>query len=273
MVLGLLAIAAIPTTIGVWQSVEEGKKAKKEAADTRRMEKFNLEVYCDNSSSVAREIHGKFVVLRRNKLYIDDKPPPPVPSSPSPPSTTTTPPLPPPPPPPGPKSHLLSAFYIAYPPLDPSTPSSPIRGLVSTISHNPPMLNWIYADTNTGEMKFGNRTQSRDHLFGSWDWTVPDLEGVLLGGREGWLGVEEEEEEGEGEGEVDGEEGGEGGEGDEVGDKEGKERGERKEKEKKKRKVWAVYFDHNSDRLKSLKNARSGRRILEISLERKVEEG
>lgn len=68
MELGLLAIAAIPTTIGVWQSVEEGKKAKKEAADERRMQKFNLEVYCDAESEGAKEIDGKRVVMRGNKV-------------------------------------------------------------------------------------------------------------------------------------------------------------------------------------------------------------
>ncbi|KAI9769884.1 MAG: hypothetical protein M1835_006642 [Candelina submexicana] len=255
MVLPLLAITAIPTTIGVWQTVEEGKKAKKEAADERRMQKFNLEVYSD-----ASEVNGLRVVLRDNKkkkkkeqanlspsfypktqLYLDDPNPPP--SNPPKPESH-------------PQSHPFAGFYIAYPPLDPETPSPQIRGLVSTISNDPPMLNWIYADRETGEVRYGNRTQSRGHVFGSWDWTE-DLEGLVLEGWEGFVVVEEEEEEEEGVGVDEGE-------GDGKGKGKGKGEGEGR--------VWAVYYDRKRDGLKSVfgKGGKMGRRVLEVSLERKV---
>ncbi|KAI9705833.1 MAG: hypothetical protein M1836_005239 [Candelina mexicana] len=229
MVLPLLAITAIPTTIGVWQTIEEGKKAKKEAADERRMQKFNLEVYSD-----AKEVHGMKVVLRDNKLYL------------APPSK------------PHPKSHPFAGFFIAYPPPDPDIPSPQIRGLVSTISNDPPMLNWIYADRITGEVRYGNRTQSKEHVFGSWDWTE-DLEGLVLEGWEGFVVVEEDDvvdDDDEGEGEK-----GEG-DGNGNGKREGKGGG----------KVWAVYYDRKRDGLKSVfgKEGQMGRRVLEVSLERKV---
>lgn len=54
------------------------------------------------------------------------------------------------------------------------------------------MLNWIYVDKNTLELKYGNRTQSIEHIVGHWDWTE-DESGLLLNGKELWAAVEEEE--------------------------------------------------------------------------------
>jgi hypothetical protein len=66
----------------------------------------------------------------------------------------------------------------------------PQRGLVSTISVDPPMLNWLYADAATLELRYGNRTQSIAHVIGPWDWTE-DEEGVTLDGWEGFATVDE----------------------------------------------------------------------------------
>lgn len=54
------------------------------------------------------------------------------------------------------------------------------------------MLNWIFVDKDTCELRYGNRTQSLPHLVGHWDWTE-DQSGVLLQGKELWAAVEEEE--------------------------------------------------------------------------------
>jgi hypothetical protein len=84
-------------------------------------------------------------------------------------------------------AHTAQAFYIAYP------DDSHIRGdgLVSTVSDNPPMLNWIYADRNTLDLKYGNRSQSFENIVGPWDWTT-DEQGVTLDGKELFAAVEEE---------------------------------------------------------------------------------
>jgi hypothetical protein len=85
--------------------------------------------------------------------------------------------------------HPFTGFYFMYPDDD----RSPLqRGFVSTISDDPPMLNWIYVDKNTVELKYGNRTGSIEHIVGPWDWTE-DESGVTLEGWEGFAAVEEEE--------------------------------------------------------------------------------
>lgn len=63
-------------------------------------------------------------------------------------------------------------------------------GLVSTISKDPPELNWIYVDSQTLELKYGNKTQSIDHIPGPWDWT-DDQAALLLDGWEGFVALEE----------------------------------------------------------------------------------
>ena len=85
--------------------------------------------------------------------------------------------------------HAFTGFYIMYPDDDRSPAE---RGLVSTVSVDPPMLNWIYVDRDTLEIKYGNRTQSIQHIVGSWDWTE-DEEGVTLDGWEGFAAVDEGE--------------------------------------------------------------------------------
>ena len=84
-------------------------------------------------------------------------------------------------------SHTVQAFYIQYP----DDEREPTLGLVSTISDNPPMLNWIYVDKNTKRLKYGNRTQSREHIVGPWDWT-DDESGLTIDNRETFAAVEEE---------------------------------------------------------------------------------
>ena len=123
-------------------------------------------------------------------------------------------------------SHPFTGFYIAYP--DENRPTT--RGFVSTISRDPPMLNWIYVDKDTYECKYSNRTGSIAHHVGDWDWTSehgPDS-CVTFDGWEGFLAVEED---GEGSGK------------------------------------WALYFDFEDD---GLKGRKKGRRTLEVSLERRV---
>lgn len=169
MVLGLLAIAAIPTTIGVAEGISEGRKEEEKdpATEEERMRKFNLECFCEANSQAAKGIDGGHVILRRDKLYI-------VPRS----AVSGT-------------GHPFEGFYIEYP--DPERPPPLPLGLVSTISKDPPMLNWIYVDKNTREVKYGNRTQSREHTVGSWGWDAGEeggAGGLTLEGGEGAVAVE-----------------------------------------------------------------------------------
>lgn len=80
----------------------------------------------------------------------------------------------------------FAGFYIHYP------DENKVMGLVSMVSDDPPMMNWIYVDRNTLEVKYGNRTASREHVVGPWDWTEDEV-GVTLEGEERFVAVEEQE--------------------------------------------------------------------------------
>jgi len=136
-------------------------------ANDPRLAKFNLVVSCDTESSGGDQVHGKQVVLRNGKLYLDD---------PNPANRRFA------------DGHPFSGFYLEYA----FEHKPPPMGLVSTISKDPPMLNWIYVDKDTLELKYGNRSQSALHIVGPWDWT-DDRSGVTLEGWEGFVALEETE--------------------------------------------------------------------------------
>ncbi|KAL8897233.1 MAG: hypothetical protein Q9207_007314, partial [Kuettlingeria erythrocarpa] len=77
MVLGLLAIAALPTTIGVAEGISSTKKNEEEGeedptiastTEAQRMRKFHLRCYCEGPAfSGAASINGGQVILRDGK--------------------------------------------------------------------------------------------------------------------------------------------------------------------------------------------------------------
>jgi hypothetical protein len=168
-------ITGVPVVTGVAEGVQHQKEANKEAANETRMDKFYLDVFCQSGHPRQNEVHGGMIVLRHDKVWLAPKDPNtlmPVVQKGG-----------------GEAPHPFTGFYIMYPDDDRSPPE---RGLVTTISVDPPMLNWIYADKNTLELKYGNRTQSIQHIVGEWDWTEDEV-GVTLDKWEGFCAVEEEE--------------------------------------------------------------------------------
>jgi len=169
-------VVAIPVVTGVAQGVEHQKKQNEEAANESRMWKFNCLVACHHPDEIARgEIDHGILVVRHDKLWIvprDDqnKPVPPMDH------VEGQAPL-----------HAFAGFYIAYPDEDRSPPE---RGLVTTISDDPPMLNWTYCDRNTHEIKYSNRSGSIMHHIGVWDWTE-DESHLSFDGWEGFMAIDE----------------------------------------------------------------------------------
>ncbi|KAI1439221.1 hypothetical protein GGR50DRAFT_690569 [Xylaria sp. CBS 124048] len=133
-------------------------------SDARRKEhrsrKNNLIVRCLKSCEYTSMIDGRRVVLSGDKLYIDT----------------------------GTHhdqifGHPFAGYYLPY-------PDSSASGLVSTISDEPPVMNWIYVDRWTFELKFGNRAWADDNWAFPWDCTRQDRR-LTFGGWEGFLAVKE----------------------------------------------------------------------------------
>ena len=169
-------VVAIPVVTGIAQGVEYQKKQNEEAANETRMIKFNLLVHCDSKDPIAKEEvdHGT-VILRHDKAWVvprDDKGDPLPPDE----EKTLEPPM-----------HAFAGFYIQYPDENRCPPE---RGLVSTISDEPPVLNWVFVDRETFEIRYNNRSGSIEHIVGEWDWTADETH-MLFQGWEGFVVVDE----------------------------------------------------------------------------------
>ncbi|CAJ2505775.1 Uu.00g131690.m01.CDS01 [Anthostomella pinea] len=161
----LLALTICPAILGTQEAIRQSQS--KNEREEHRARRCNLVVSCVKQSIRSRDINGKLVVLKDNKLYI-----------------TTTPTLsddeeal------PAKAGYPFSGYYLPY-------PDTPYEGIVSTVSDDPPMLNWIYVDKNTYEVKYGLRVDAQDHITGPFDCTRQDRR-MTLEGWEGFAAAEE----------------------------------------------------------------------------------
>ena len=81
--------------------------------------------------------------------------------------------------------HPFAGYYLPY-------PDSKYEGMVSTIVEDPPILNWVYVDAATHEVKYGVRAQAQPNMTGPFDCTKQDRR-VTFEGWEGFVAVEEAE--------------------------------------------------------------------------------
>lgn len=79
----------------------------------------------------------------------------------------------------------FNGFYFPY-------PGTELQGLVSPIADDPPMLNWIFADAETGLLRHGGRKDSIGHVVGSWSWTK-DEEYLVLENEQFFVAVQNED--------------------------------------------------------------------------------
>ncbi|OBT75770.1 hypothetical protein VF21_05552 [Pseudogymnoascus sp. 05NY08] len=183
MVLGIItSIAACPAIIGTTEAIRQGQRQN--AREQHRGRKSNLLVSCSDPSRKARDINGGTVVLRNNKLYVttvsprgraakerrdyeNEKDPGRL----------------------NERGHLFAGYFFGYPDTKWGRRGD---GFVSTISDDPPQLNWIYVDKDTYEVKYGLRVQAEGNLVGPWNCTPIDKR-LTLEGWEGFTVVEEEE--------------------------------------------------------------------------------
>jgi len=176
MVLGLLtAIAACPAIVGTTEAIRQGQRNN--AKERHRGRKSNLVVSCSDPSPRSREINGGSIVLRDKKLWVTTVSPACASPSVDEHSPTEHP------------GHLFAGYFLPYPDHDWGRKG---EGLVSTITDDPPQLNWIYVDEETYEVKYGNRLESEDHIVGPWDCTMIDRR-ITFDGWEGFVVVEENE--------------------------------------------------------------------------------
>jgi len=80
-----------------------------------------------------------------------------------------------------PFGHPFAGYYLAY-------PETNFSGLVSEITDVAPIMNWIYIDRQTYEVKFGTRQFSEGQYTGPFDCTRQERR-LTFGGWEGFVAV------------------------------------------------------------------------------------
>ncbi|EUC44504.1 hypothetical protein COCMIDRAFT_98030 [Bipolaris oryzae ATCC 44560] len=159
MVLGILiATITAPGLLGSQEAIRQSQS--KEKREEHRARRCNLIATCVKSSNRSREINGRQVVLRNGKLWIDT-------------GTEDGSPL----------GHPYAGYYLPY-------PDTKYEGLVTTITDVAPIMNWIYIDKETCEVKYGVRADAQPNLTGPFDCTRQDRR-LTFDGWEGWCAVEQ----------------------------------------------------------------------------------
>lgn len=159
MVLSILITAiTAPGLLGSQEAIRQSQS--KEKREEHRARRCNLIATCVKSSNRSRELNGRQIVLRNGKLWIDT-------------GTEDGSPL----------GHPYAGYYLPY-------PDTKYEGLVTTITDVAPIMNWVYVDKDTCEVKYGVRADAQPHLTGPFDCTRQDRR-LKFDGWEGWCAVEQ----------------------------------------------------------------------------------
>lgn len=154
----LIATITAPGLLGSQEAIRQSQS--KEKREEHRARRCNLIATCVKSSNRSREINGRQIVLRNGKLWIDT-------------GTEDGSPL----------GHPYAGYYLPY-------PDTKYEGLVTTITDAAPIMNWVYVDKETCEVKYGVRAEAQPHLTGPFDCTRQDRR-LTFDGWEGWCAVEQ----------------------------------------------------------------------------------
>lgn len=154
----LVAIVSAPALLGTQEAIRQSQS--KEKREEHRARRCNLIASCIKSSKRSREINGRPIVLRDGKLWIDT-------------GTSDG----------SAFGHPYAGYYLPY-------PDSKYEGLVTTITDVAPIMNWVYVDKDTYEVKYGVRLDAQPNLTGPFDCTRQDRR-MTFDGWEGWCAVEE----------------------------------------------------------------------------------
>ncbi|KAF2669354.1 hypothetical protein BT63DRAFT_425084 [Microthyrium microscopicum] len=169
MVFGLLtAVAACPAIIGTTEAIRHGQKENNR--EEHRGRKYNLQVSLLHRSAYSPYFEKAPIVLKNNKLYVDTR-----------------------------KDirndHYFHAAvnYLPFPGKKEVWRKAGFalgEGLV-TLINDERVLNWVYVDSNTHELKYGIRAEAEPHICGPWDCTKLERR-LTFQLWEGFIVVEEE---------------------------------------------------------------------------------
>ncbi|CZR63563.1 uncharacterized protein PAC_13460 [Phialocephala subalpina] len=153
----LVALLTAPALLATQEAITQGQK--KDRREEHRARRCNLIVSCVDPSPESLEIDHRQVALKNSKLYVKTDPR-------------------------DASLHPFAGYYLPYPDRH--------EGLVTTITDVAPILNWIYVDKDTYEVKFGIKVDAHPNITGPFNCTRQDKR-LTLEDWEGFVAVKQEE--------------------------------------------------------------------------------
>ncbi|KAH7270820.1 uncharacterized protein BKA55DRAFT_533403 [Fusarium redolens] len=157
MVIGLLAITAIPTVTGVGNAVSAQKRQNESMS--KEQEKFHLTFMLQQNGKI-EEVGQGVLVDKKMYLNLSDAPV---------------------------QGYRFLGWYFKYPSEEGHL------GLVSMVSDDPPALNWIFVDKDTHMVTFGGKKDTIGHVIGPWGWTADERFLTLQGDHDSFVAVRDED--------------------------------------------------------------------------------
>ncbi|KAF2798013.1 hypothetical protein K505DRAFT_346865 [Melanomma pulvis-pyrius CBS 109.77] len=153
----LVALTATPALLGTQEAIRQSQQ--KERREEHRARRCNLIAKCIRSSVRCAEIDGRPLVLRDGEIFVDTAS-----------SDGTS------------SGHQYAGYYLPY-------PDKTYEGLVTTVTEVAPIMNWVYVDAQTYQLKYGIRKDAEPNITGQFDCTRQNHRLTLLGW-EGFCAVE-----------------------------------------------------------------------------------
>ncbi|KAL8369559.1 hypothetical protein RB595_000067 [Gaeumannomyces hyphopodioides] len=83
------------------------------------------------------------------------------------------------------EGHKFTGYYFTYPSEEQH------KGVISAISIDPPMLNWVYVNKDTATLRYGGRKDTLGHVIGPWWWSEDETYLTLRGLADGFVAEED----------------------------------------------------------------------------------
>lgn len=164
------AVAACPAIVGTTEAIRHAQRQN--TREEQRGRKTHLTVSLLRRSVYSARFDGAAVVLKAGKLWVDTT------------GVARAAGL-----------HPFSGYFLQYHDMAAVWRAQGYakgEGMVTTVSEDPPFLNWVFVDRATHEVKYGVRDQAEPQLVGPWDVTKADRR-LMFQGWEGFVAVEETE--------------------------------------------------------------------------------
>ena len=135
----LVALITAPALLATSEAVTQGQK--KDRREAHRARRCHLTVKCLKASDSSHILNDNRVVLHDGRLYVETEH--------------------------FNNQHPYTGYFLPY-------PDTNFEGLVTSICDDPPIMNWVYVDKDTYQLRYGVRVDAEPNITEPFDCTRQD---------------------------------------------------------------------------------------------------